>query len=240
ILFSRREKLREGESYLDLPKVVYGMSRFSLVCVTASNKETKLYNHIVLLALAQKASLLHFGNQIARIAELPKVELVQAIEDLYEVYIQFISQMHFNEVTVDVQGSYIYNELLRQLMIEKEIKALDFEMQEIHEYAALIDQAQSKGKMDFLTVVGTALVIPTFVTGFFGMNIMEDMFMDWWQHKEIILWFNSYALLPVGVMLLVYSLWNKKSRKSRVLRSILLIFILISIGVLLKWGCGIG
>ncbi|MEG0387492.1 MAG: CorA family divalent cation transporter, partial [Niameybacter sp.] len=236
ILFSRREKLREGESYLDLPKVVYGMSRFSLVCVTASNKETKLYNHIVLLALAQKASLLHFGNQIARIAELPKVELVQAIEDLYEVYIQFISQMHFNEVTVDVQGSYIYNELLRQLMIEKEIKALDFEMQEIHEYAALIDQAQSKGKMDFLTVVGTALVIPTFVTGFFGMNIMEDMFMDWWQHKEIILWFNSYALLPVGVMLLVYSLWNKKSRKSRVLRSILLIFILISIGVLLKWG----
>ncbi|WP_053984185.1 magnesium transporter CorA family protein [Niameybacter massiliensis] len=239
ILFSRREKLREGESYLDLPKVVYGMSRFSLVCITSSAKETKLYNHIVLLALAQKASLLHFGNQIARIAELPKVQLVQAIEDLYEVYIQFISQMHFNEVTVDVQGSYIYNELLRQLMIEKEIKELDFEMQEMHEYAALIDQAQSKGKMDFLTIIGTALVIPTFVTGFFGMNILEEKFMDWWKHKEIILWFNSYALLPVTVVLLVYSMWNRKSRKSRVIQNILLVISLISIYILIKWGCGL-
>lgn len=239
ILFSRREKLREGESYLDLPKVVYGMSRFSLVCITASRKETKLYNHIVLLALVQKASLLHFGNQIARIAEFPKVELVQAIENLYEVYIQFISQMHFNEVTVDVQGSYIYNELLKQLTVTKEIKELDFEMQEMHEYAALIDQAQSKGKMDFLTIVGTALVIPTFVTGFFGMNILEEKFMDWWKHKEIILWFNSYAILPVCMVLLVYSLWNKKSRKSRLIRTILLTISLICIFVLIKWGCGI-
>ena len=240
ILFSRREKLREGESYLDLPKVVYGMSRFSLVCITDNAKETKLYNHIVLLALVQKASLLHLGNQIARIAEFPKVELVQAIENLYEVYIQFISQMHFNEVTVDVQGSYIYNELLRQLTVAKEIKELDFEMQEMHEYAALIDQAQSKGKMDFLTIVGTALVIPTFVTGFFGMNILEEKFVDWWNHKEIILWFNSYALLPVCIVLLVYSLWNKKSRKSRLIRTILLTVSLICIFVLIKWGCGIG
>lgn len=240
ILFSRKEKLLEGESYLDLPKVVYGMSRFSLVCVMDSNKESKLYNQLVILALVQKASLLHFGNQIAFIADLPKNELVAAIGNLYEIYIQFVSQMHFNEVTVDVQGSYIYHELLRQLTIEQEIKELDFEMQEIHEYATLIDKAQSKGKMDFLTIIGTALVIPTFVTGFFGMNILEEQFMNWWEHDQIMLWFNSYVLLPLLAVLLVYSLWTKKSRRSRVARNLLLFLFIGSLCILIKWGCGIG
>ena len=205
-----------------------------------SNKESKLYNQLVILALMQKASLLHFGNQIAFIADLPKNELVSAIGNLYEIYIQFISQMRFNEVTVDVQGSYIYNELLRQLSIERGVKELDFEMQEIHEYATLIDKAQSKGKMDFLTIIGTALVIPTFVTGFFGMNILEEQFMDWWQHIEIMLWFNGYVMLPVLAVLLIYSFWTKKSRKSMVTRNILLGLFIISFYILIRWGCGIG
>lgn len=240
ILFSRREKLLEGESYLYLPKVVYGMSRFSLVGVTETNRESKLYNQLVILALTQKASLLHFDNQIALIAELSKAELVPAIQNLYEIYIQFISQMHFTEVTVDVQGSCIYNELLKQLAVEKAIKELDFEMQEIHEYATLIDKAQSKGKVDFLTIIGTALVIPTFVTGFFGMNILEDKFLTWWKYKEIALWFNSYVILPIALVLLVYTLWTKKSRSSRMARNILLILLLLSFYILMRWGCGIG
>lgn len=240
ILFSKKEKLLEGATYLDLPKVVYGISRFSLVCIMESNKESKLYNQLVILALMQKASLLHFGNQIAFIADLPKNELVSAIGNLYEIYIQFISQMRFNEVTVDVQGSYIYNELLRQLSIERGVKELDFEMQEIHEYATLIDKAQSKGKMDFLTIIGTALVIPTFVTGFFGMNILQEQFMDWWKHSEIMLWFNGYVMLPVLAVLLIYSFWTKKSRKSMVTRNILLSLFVISFYILIRWGCGIG
>ena len=238
ILFSKKEKLLEGITYLDLPKVIYGISRFSLVCIMSSNKEAKLYNQLVLLALMQKASLLHFSNEIAFIADLPKQELVSAIENLYEIYIKFISQMRFNEVTVDVQGSDLYNELLRQLSIERDVKELDFEMQEIHEYAILIDKAQSKGKMDFLTIIGTALVIPTFVTGFFGMNILQEHFMDWWNHIEIILWFNGYVLLPIGIVLLIYSFWTKKSRKSMVTRNLLLIFLIISFYILIKWGCG--
>lgn len=239
ILFSRKEKLLEGESYLYLPKVVYGMSRFSLVCIMETNQESKLYNQLVVLALTQKASLSHFGNQIAFIADLPKNELVPAIEDLYEIYIRFISQMHFNEVTVDVQGSYIYNELLKQLAVEKEIKEIDFEMQEIHEYAELVNKAQSKGRMDFLAIMGTALVIPTFVTGFFGMNILQDKFLKWWEYKEVALWFNSYVMLPVLVIFLVYSLWTKKNRKSRMKRNILFLFLAISFYILMKWGCGI-
>lgn len=240
ILFSRREKLLEGESYLYLPKVAYGMSRFSLVCIMETDKESKLYNQLVILALTQKASLSHFGNQIAFIADLPKSELVPAIEDLYEIYIRFISQMHFNEVTVDVQGSYIYNELLKQLAVEKEIKELDFEMQEIHEYAELINKAQSKGKMDFLTIIGTALVIPTFVTGFFGMNILQEKFLNWWEYKEVALWFNGYVILPVLAVLLVYSLWTKKNRKSFMTRSILFLVLGISFYIIMKWGCGMG
>ena len=162
-----------------------------------------------------------------------------AIENLYEIYVKFIGQMRFNEVTVDVQGSELYNRLLRQLNIERDVTELDFEMQEIHEYAMLIDQAQSKGKMDFLTIIGTALVIPTFVTGFFGMNILQEHFLDWWHHIEIMLWFNGYVLLPILIVLLIYSFWTRKSRKSMVTRNFLLIFLIISFYILMKWGCGI-
>lgn len=239
ILLSKKEKLLEGINYLDLPKVIYGISRFSVMCIMTSDKEVKLYNQLVLVALIQKASLLHFSNAIAFIADLPKQELVGAIENLYEIYVKFIGQMRFNEVTVDVQGSELYNRLLKQLNIERDVRELDFEMQEIHEYAMLIDQAQSKGKMDFLTIIGTALVIPTFVTGFFGMNILQEHFLDWWHHIEIMLWFNGYVLLPILIVLLIYSFWTRKSRKSMVTRNFLLIFLIISFYILMKWGCGI-
>lgn len=238
MVFSRKEKVFDV-SYLELPKVMYGVGRFALIGITADYKESSVYNELVTLAIVQRATLLHFSNQLAFISALPKAQLVVGIKNLYEIYVQFINQMYFNEVTVDVQGTSIYEALLRQLRIQKEMKELDFEMREVHEYSSLIQKQQAQIRMDMLTIIGTILVIPSFVTGFFGMNILEDTFMKWWVHKDVGLFLNSYMVLPIIVVLLIYSWCTRNHRYYKLWSIILGISLVISLGILMVQGCGL-
>lgn len=238
MVFSRKEKVFDVH-YIELPKVLYGIGRFALIGITADEKESKLYNELTTLAIVQRASLLHFSNQIAFITTLPKEQVVSGIGNLYEIYMQFVNQMYFHEVTVDVQGSCIYEGLLKQLRIKEEMQDLVFEMREVHEYTSFIQKNQSQSRMDMLAVVGTLLVIPTFVTGFFGMNILEEGFIRWWERKDILLFINSYVILPVFAILGVYSWWVKGHRYEKVWRLMLAIAMIGSLVVLLTQGCGL-
>lgn len=239
ILMTKKEQHIGKISYLSTPYRIYAMSMSTLMCITSSNVESKVYDQLVSLVLAQKATLLNFSSQIATISTLPKNDLVPAIQSIYEIYIQFINQMYFDEITEDIQGAMIYKMFMEQLNIKEELKQLDFEMKEVHEYAELIDQTQSRLKADLLTIVGAALVVPTFVTGFFGMNILEEKFTSWWQHKEIALWFNSYVMLPVLSILLV-CIWNKnRGKKYRIIRAMLIMAIIINVIIICVYGCGL-
>ena len=190
-------------SYLEHSNHFYGISQFNFMDITREGSDIRMYDQLVTLALVQRATLLSFSATIAEISTLPKDALVPAIQRLYAIYIQFVNQLYFKEVTGDMEGSTIYDLLSTKLNILAELNQLDFEMQEVHEFATLIDQAQSKYKMDLLTIVGAALVVPTFVTGFFGMNILEYTFYDWWHHKEIALWLPSFFVFPVVALSLV-------------------------------------
>lgn len=239
MIFSQKEKAFDME-YIELPKVIYGIGRFSMIGITTTEETLHLYNQLVTLALVQRASLLNFSNKMAFISTLPKGELVPAIQSIYEIYIQFITQMYFQEITVDVQGTGIYNRLVSQLELESELKQLDFEMKEVHEYAILVEKNQAKLKVELLTIVGAALVIPTFVTGFFGMNIMEDLFMNWWEQKTIMLWLNSYVLLPILLVLLIYTWSTYKNRANRLKIVMVCSALCISVGIVICFGCGLG
>ncbi|MGL4736272.1 MAG: hypothetical protein ACRCW2_02345 [Cellulosilyticaceae bacterium] len=226
-------------SYLNQKRKVYGMSKSAFACISHEGVDVRLYDQLVTLALMQRVTLLHFSAELATISTLPKQQLVQGIQSIYEIYIQFINQMYFSEITLDLEGTQIYQLLMSKLRIPEELRQLDFEMQEIHEYAALVDQSQSKFKLDMATVIGAALVIPTFVTGFFGMNIMQDHFLDWWTHKEVALWMNAYVFLPVMVVVMAYFGSQKRSRLY-LLQRILAVFIFLgSLAIILFFGCGI-
>lgn len=239
MLISRKERHIGQVEYLNTPYRIYGISMLALICISSKDIESKVYDQLVNLILVQKASLLNFSSQIAAISTLPKNELVPAIQSIYEIYIQFINQMYFDELTEDIQGAMIYKIFMDQLNIKEELKQLDFEMKEVHEYAELVDQTQSRMRMDVLTIVGAALVVPTFVTGFFGMNILEDKFTSWWEHKEIALWFNSYVSLPILLILLV-CIWNRnRGRNNTAIKIILMIGILMNILIICLFGCGL-
>jgi len=225
--------------YLRSENNVYGISRFSLMCISKQMLESKLYDQLVSLVIMQRATLLSLSTEIARVSLLSKYDLVPAIESIYEIYIQFINQLYFKEVTEDIQGSQIYTKLSKQLKIEEELKQLDFEINEVHEYATLIEQSQSKFKVQILTIIGAALVIPTFATGFFGMNIFKEEIVKWWLNKDVALWMNGYVFLPILSMITLCT-WNRRKTRMNIIKNVILVvFIFTSIIIIIKYGCGL-
>ncbi len=218
---------------------VYGISRFSLICISKQVLKSKLYDQLVTLVIMQRATLLSLSTEIARVSTLPKHDLVPAIESIYEIYIQFINQLYFREVTEDIQGGTIYDKLSDKLKIKEELDQLDFEINEVHEYATLIEQSQSKFKVQVLTIIGGALVIPTFATGFFGMNIFKEEIVRWWLNKNVGLWMNGYVFLPILIMVALCTWSQRKTRWNVIKNIILMLLIFMSIMLIVTCGCGL-
>ena len=116
---------------------------------------------------------------------------------------------------------------------------LDTEIEEVNEYATLIAQEASQKRTNAITVIGAALIIPSLVTGFFGMNIFQDKLNTWWHHPELKLWFNAYFILPVSVIIFICML--RPHRNLRYILFLLLVGILalLSLYVVYEFGCGL-
>lgn len=225
--------------YLKNEGSIYGISRFALLCVANELPKSKLYDQLVSLVLMQRATLLSLSNEIARVSTLGKYEISPAISSIYEIYIQFINQLYFKEVTEDAQGAHIYEKLSEQFKITEELEQLNFEIDEVREYANLVEQAQSTVKVELLTIIGAALVIPSFVTSLFGMNILQKEINHWWRSERVGLWMNSYVLLPILVTVVLCT-WNKKKTKLHITLKILYAIIFAgSIFIICRYGSGV-
>lgn len=225
--------------YLKNEGGIYGISRFALLCVAKEIPKNRLYDQLVSLVLMQRATLLSLSNEIAKVSTLGKEEISSAISSIYEIYIQFINQLYFKEVTEDAQGAHIYEKLSEQLKIQEELEQLNFEIDEVREYANLVEQAQSTVKVELLTIIGAALVIPSFVTSLFGMNILQKEINHWWRSERVGLWMNSYVLLPVLVTVVVCT-WNKKKTKLHITLKIIYVLIFCcSIFIICRYGSGV-
>ena len=235
------EKLsrQDENTYLKCKEHLYGINRFMLLCITTEQVHDKLYDQLVKLVLMQRATLLNLSYELARISTLPKCELSSAISSIYEIYIQFINQLYFKEVTEDSEGAYIYEQLSKAFKIEEELNQLNFEIDEVHEYATLVEQSASNVKVQLLTIIGAALVIPSFVTGFFGMNIFQKEALRWWDNRVVVLWLNSYVVLPILVVVAFCTWTRRRNTKSLLIKVILGVLLLISVSFTFKYGCGL-
>lgn len=220
--------------------ILYGITRYSFMSIGAQKAATyKVYDQLVCLALVQRASALHFSNEASRIATLSKVKLVVGIRSLYEYHILFINHLYFREVTADNQGIELYESLMDQMKILSDINMLDAEIEEINEYATLIAQEASQKRTNAITVIGAALIIPTLVTGFFGMNIFKDLLSTWWKHPSIHKWLNAYFLLPVFIVILLSMLRPQRSFRYIAFIIFIGILALISFYIAYTFGCGL-
>ncbi len=225
--------------YIKNDNSVYGMSRMSLICFCNQDLESKAYDCLVSLILMQRATLLSFSNEATRISSLSKEIIVKAVQTIYEIYIQFMNQLYFKEVTEDIQGSIIYEKLSYLLKIEDEFAQLGLEIEKMQEYATLLEQSSSKLQVQLISIIGAALILPTFVTGFFGMGVLTDKISRWWEHKETILWLNGYVLLPVFVTISLFSFTQKKTICNLIMNAVILAIILISLSIAIHYGVGL-
>lgn len=197
---------------------LYGISRYSFVMATNEEYFAKnilrthldsMYYQMAVLSLVQRASIIRFSGEVARISSLEnkKAFITQEISSIYKNYIQFINRIYFREVTAQEQGIELYSMIIESMNVEREVKDLDNEIQELHNYATLIEDKTINDKMNRITVIGILLAFPSFITGFFGMNIFNDIFTDFSPEKifsspVISKWFGLFILLPILLIVL--------------------------------------
>lgn len=135
----------------------FGMTRDSFVCLSndlqtlqsygvpdLSQHMRSMYYQMAVLCLVQRASVLRFAYEVSNITSLLNVsgDVNSRIQDLYKNYIEFINKIYFREVTSQLQGIEMYNQFQEVMNLNKEVRDLDGEIQELHNYVSMDEQSR--------------------------------------------------------------------------------------------------
>lgn len=175
---------------------LYGVTRYSFVLLTTKGwfntailpgHFSNQYFQMVLLCLVQRASVLNFSGEVARISQRLTGDTgnlkqeKESIAQLYLKYIKFVNRVYFREVTTQEQGIELYDLLQERMRLKNEVEDLDKEIQELNTFA----ETQEEGQ---LTQVASRFLPATFVVGLLGVNIFGDF--DIWKNT----WFSIITL----------------------------------------------
>ncbi len=166
---------------------LFGMTRDSFVCLTDTgfygsvlirNHMNTMYYTLSVLFLPQRTSVLKFTAEVANLADLAKIDpdkkLIDNIKGVYKNYIEFINKLYFREITPQIQGIEIYNQFQKILNLENEIKDLDGEISELHEYVSLIQTERQNNNAAILNGIAMVFLPFTVVFGVLGANIFGE------------------------------------------------------------------
>ena len=113
--------------------------------------------------------------------------------------------MYFRSVTAQDQGIELYDILLKQFDTNAQIKDLDNEIGELHQYATLIIDQRRNETAEWLNWVAAILLPATLMTGIFGMNQVCE--------KSLPMSFAIEISIIVAISLLMYFLLLKRKRR---------------------------
>ncbi|MCB9298283.1 MAG: hypothetical protein H6559_35005 [Lewinellaceae bacterium] len=163
---------------------LYGISRYSFMMLVDRSTFTEkflinhhryLYFQAMALALTQRAAILRFAAEAANISEEIKTgkdiaRQKRAIREVYRGYLYFTNKVYFREITPQEQGIELYD-MAREIMeIDPDLHALQQEIEELHNYALLMEGEKSSQEAALLTRVATVFLPPTLVIGVFGFS----------------------------------------------------------------------
>lgn len=195
---------------------LYGMSYSSFVCLTDGNEfgikniavhMTTIYYQMMCLVLAQKASILRFEDELTDISNQSKNIPIEAVEEVYQNYLQFINGIYFREVTAEDQGIELYTMAQNIMRIDIDVKELKEEIGQLFQYVSLRTDKETGKAINSLTYLNTLILVPSLVTGFFGMNIFGERMRVAWSitdYKKLIvwvcIWIISVGILPLAMI----------------------------------------
>lgn len=176
---------------------VYGMSRYSFVLLTDKSEFaltllrthlSTIYFNMVCLALVQRASVLRFIKEAARVSRMLdnknssagakfKAKAARIWRMLYNrnssagaqfkvlqrQYIQFINRIWFTEVTAQEQGIEIYNILSEKMSVNRDLQFLDKAISDLHNFASL----ESSDRLQKVIGIFTVLAVGVSLSGLF-------------------------------------------------------------------------
>ncbi len=202
----------------------YGVNRYSFVCLTGSLKTLRdnnaafLVNHMQTmyyklceLCLVQRACILRFSDEVTGISamkENKKVALSERVSNLYKQYLRFVNRIYFREVTAQEQGIELYNMMQEHMQIERNVKDLDQEIEELHSYITLVEDQKQSRNIELLTIIGALFILPTFVMSFIGMIVLPPLLAN-----KTGLPSPLWLLLPLALGPVIYLFIDRQRRK---------------------------
>jgi len=125
-----------------------------------------------------------------------------------------------------------------KMKIAEQVKDLDVEIGELHQYAILLADKQRNESLSVLSKIGAIFIIPTFIAGYYGMNIISvvDMSLENISAIPILKGLPLYGMIamlagviiaPTMVLLYLSSVGKKKRYLYLVIAAIFILSALI-------------
>ena len=108
-------------------------------------------------------------TELSKLKKEKSKKLTDEISGLYKEYIRFVNQIYFREVTAQEQGIELYNMIQEKMKIAEQVKDLDGEIEELHNYANLLEQKEQERRIAKITVLGAIFLPATF----FGRSVWD-------------------------------------------------------------------
>ena len=182
-LLKKHMYTRFAEYNLELEKdpkekrTLYGtfavITHHSMVCATNFVGEVTPFLtmriQMVILTLAQRASIIALSNEASRLAEgfddNSKVgkNQIKRIKKLREKHVAFQNQLLFFEITAQEQGVEVYDRLQESLYIHRESEKLEQQLQNLHEIATLISDQRLNQLLKWIAIVGLPIAAASMI-----------------------------------------------------------------------------
>lgn len=162
----------------------FGITRYSFTVLM--NEENFVLNHIktmyyrmTSLVLAQRVLSLYYSREISEISKeldenkLTNNELRARVNTLNRDYLRFVNNVYFREVTPQDQGIELYDLLQDQMNIKRDKGGLSAEVEQLYHYVTMTNDEQRNDEAEKLSIIATLFLVPTLLTGIWGMNLNE-------------------------------------------------------------------
>lgn len=134
-----------------------------------------MYYQMAVLCLAQRASVLRFSAEVSCLADLANKsrdkQLMRDVKIIYKNYIEFINKIYYREITPYIQGIEMYEKFQDVMSMQRNIKDLDEELEELFNYLQL-EEAEKLNK------IATTFLPVSLVVGILGMNTISKEILD--------------------------------------------------------------
>lgn len=179
-----RKKLVEKNTYdrwIDW-NTLYGICRYSVVCLTdrewfavnhISNHVAGRYFEFIQLALVQRACIIKFSDETTMLAGCKEKKLISGAEFLHIAYMRFINRLNFSEVTSQEQGIEMYKMLMESMEIDRDIKTLNSEIDELHQFVSMKEQDTATKEATWLNILAVIFLPATFFVSILGISLFD-------------------------------------------------------------------